>query len=561
MSTRRLIFVTGGNLSSLGKGIASASVGRLLKARGYSVTMIKMDPYLNVDAGTMSPYQHGEVFVTDDGAETDLDLGHYERFIERNLTTKNNITSGKIYSSVIKKERRGDYLGATVQVIPHITDEIKKNILEAVDEADAEIAVIEVGGTIGDIESGAFTEAIRQFRKDLGPDNVMYLHLTYVPMLDSSGEQKTKLTQHSVKELRGMGIQPDVIIARCHQPLEKQVRAKISLFCDIPEDAVIEGVTLKNIYRIPLSYEEQGLGEIITRRLRLEQRKPNLEDWKEMVRRCEEPVGQVEIAVVGKYVKFPDAYISLNEALKHAGAANQQFVKVHWIHAEDVEREGPEALLKGMAAIVVPGGFDARGSEGKFSTIRYARETGTPFLGLCLGLQCAVVEFARNVAGMKDANSTEFDPATPYPVIDLIPEQKSISEKGATMRRGGYPCRLQKGSLAATLYGKELIRERHRHRYEVNNKYIRALEKAGLRFTGFYEEQGLAEVVELPSHPFFIGTQFHPEFLSRPLSPHPLFVGLVRAALGVPLKPPVAPPPRKPAQEPLRFPLGEAAQK
>ncbi|MHA2641755.1 MAG: CTP synthase [bacterium JZ-2024 1] len=561
MKSRRLIFVTGGNLSSLGKGIASASVGRLMKARGYSVTMIKMDPYLNVDAGTMSPYQHGEVFVTDDGAETDLDLGHYERFVERNLTANNNITSGKIYSEVIAKERRGDYLGATVQVIPHITDQIKRSILQAVAEADAEIGVVEVGGTVGDIESGAFIEAIRQLRKDLGADRVAYIHLTYVPMLESSGEQKTKLTQHSVKELRGMGIQPDVIIARCAQPLEKSVRAKISLFCDIPEDAVINGVNMNNIYRIPLEYEEQGLGEIITRRLRLEERRPNLEDWREMVRRCEEPVGQVEIAVVGKYTRLRDAYISLHEALRHAGAATEHFVKVHWIDAEAVEREGPEGLLKGMAGIVVPGGFDVRGSEGKFSAIRYARENGIPFLGLCLGLQCAVIEFARNVAGLKGANSTEFDPHTPYPVIDLIPEQRGISDKGATMRRGGYPCRLQRGSLAAKLYGKEVIRERHRHRYEVNNDDVKTLEKYGLRFTGYYEEKGLAEVVELPGHPFFIATQYHPEFLSRPLSPHPLFVGFINAALG--RVPGVSPAPPRHKAEPgtPRFPLGESALK
>jgi CTP synthase len=559
MNPQRLIFVTGGNLSSLGKGLASSSIGRLMKSREYSVTMIKMDPYLNVDAGTMSPYQHGEVFVTDDGAETDLDLGHYERFIERNLTTNNNITSGKIYSSVILKERKGDYLGATVQVIPHITDQIKKSILGAVEEADAEIAVIEVGGTVGDIESGAFIEAVRQLRNDLGSDNVMYLHLTYVPQLESSGEQKTKLTQHSVKELRGMGIQPDVIIARCSQPLEKGVRAKISLFCDIPEDAVIDGVNVGNIYRIPLEYEEQGLGEIITRRLRLEERRPNLDDWKEMVRRCEEPTGQVEIAVVGKYAKLPDAYISLNEALRHAGAATRQFVKVHWIHAEAVEREGPESLLKGMAGLVVPGGFDPRGSEGKFTAIQYARETGIPFLGLCLGLQCAVIEFARNVTGLKDANSTEFDPKTPHPVIDLIPEQRAIRDKGATMRRGSEPCRLQKGSLAALLYGKDLVRERHRHRYEVNNDYLKTLEKTGLRFTGVHEEKGLMEVIELPTHPYFIGTQYHPEFLSRPLAPHPLFVGLVKAALGerVAAAPPA--PPRKEPAGPLRFPLGESA--
>lgn len=559
MKKPRLIFVTGGNLSSLGKGITSASVGRLLKARGYSVTMIKMDPYLNVDAGTMSPYQHGEVFVTDDGAETDLDLGHYERFVERNLTASNNITSGKIYSEVIAKERKGEYLGNTVQVIPHITDQIKESIMRAVEEADAEIGVVEVGGTVGDIESGAFIEAIRQLRKDAGVDHVAYIHMTYVPMLESTGEQKTKLTQHSVKELRGMGIQPDIIIARCTHPLERNVRAKISLFCNISEEAVIDSVNVQDIYRIPLLYEEQGLGDILTRRLRLDDRKPDLDDWREMVRRIEEPEGQVEIAVVGKYARLRDAYISLNEALRHAGAATQRFVKVHWIPTEDVEAEGAEAMLKGMAGVVVPGGFDVRGSEGKLAAIRYARENRVPFLGLCLGLQCAVIEFARNVAGLEGANSTEFDPNTRYPVIDLIPEQRGISRKGGTMRRGGYPCSLRRGSLAETLYGREWVRERHRHRYEVNNKFVKVLEKAGLRFSGWFEEKELAEVVELPWHPFFLATQFHPEFQSRPLAPHPLFVGFIRAAIGQPVERVAPSVEREEKRKEPRFPLGESA--
>jgi len=529
---KKFIFVTGGNVSSLGKGIATATIGLLMKARGYSLTCVKVDPYLNVDAGTMSPFQHGEVFVTEDGAETDLDLGHYERFIHTNLTRFNNITTGKIYQSVIEKERRGDYLGATVQVIPHITNEIKESIHFAARESGADITVVEIGGTVGDIESGPFLEAIRQFKKDVGNENVAYVHLTLVPALTTSGELKTKLTQHSVKELRSIGIQPDVIIARSSRPLTQGVKDKISLFCDIEEEAVILGLDTSLVYEIPLIFEEQGLARIILKKIGLPVTPANFEEWKQMVNRMKNPTQSVQIGIVGKYVRLHDAYISLNEALRHAGAALNTDVQIHWIDSTRFEDgESPEEVLRDLDGIIIPGGFDIRGIEGKIRTIQYAREAGVPFLGLCLGLQCAVIEFARHVANLENANSTEFDASTPYPVIHLLPEQKRIFYKGGTMRLGAYPCHIQPDSLSFQLYQQEVVYERHRHRYEVNNDYREVLESRGLLFSGWYREGELAEIIELPGHPFFLATQFHPEYKSRPIHPHPLFVGLVAHSL------------------------------
>ncbi len=530
---RKFIFVTGGNLSSLGKGTSSAALGRLLKARGYRVSILKIDPYLNVDAGTMNPYQHGEVFVTEDGAETDLDLGHYERFLHQNLSRYSNVTTGQVYLRVIENERKGKYLGATVQVIPHVTDEIKSCIWRAIEHDDAEVLITEVGGTVGDIESGPFVEAIRQFRKDVGIQNVMYIHVTLVPYLPSAGEQKTKLTQHSVKELRGLGIQPDVIIARTSRPLGEKVRKKISLYCDVPEEAVIEGRDTDLIYEIPLRFEDQGLAELVCQRLSLEARRPALEDWEAMVERYREAEEAVRIAIVGKYVHLPDAYLSLVEALGHAASRNGRRLEVQWVNAEEVTEENAAARLREAAGVVVPGGFDARGVEGKIAAIRYCREQGVPFLGLCLGLQCAVIEFARNVVGLERANSTEFDPTTPHPVIDLLQEQREIIYKGGTMRLGAYPCHLKPGTLAHRLYGAEEVQERHRHRWEVNNAYRALLEKHGMVFSGIYEEGDLVEILELPDHPYFVATQFHPEFKSRPLAPHPLFLGFVRACVEV----------------------------
>ncbi len=529
---KKFIFVTGGNVSSLGKGIAAATIGLLMKARGYSVTCVKVDPYLNVDAGTMSPFQHGEVFVTEDGAETDLDLGHYERFIDTNLTRANNITTGKIYQTVIEKERRGDYLGATVQVIPHITNEIKESIHFVARESGADITVVEIGGTVGDIEGGPFLEAIRQFKKDVGSENVAYVHLTLVPTLTTSGELKTKLTQHSVKELRSLGIQPDVIIARSSRPLTQGVRDKISLFCDIDEEAVILGLDTGLVYEIPLIFEEQGLARIILKKIGLPATPANFEEWKQMVDRMKNPTQSVRIGIVGKYVRLHDAYISLNEALKHAGGALNTEVQIHWIDSTRFEDgENPEDALREMDGIIIPGGFDIRGIEGKIRTIQYAREAGVPFLGLCLGLQCAVIEFARHVANLKDANSTEFNASTPYPVIDLLPEQKRIFYKGGTMRLGAYPCHILPESLSFQLFQQEVVHERHRHRYEVNNEFRQVLESRGLRVSGWFPDGELVEIIELTGHPFFLATQFHPEYKSRPTHPHPLFVGLVAHSL------------------------------
>jgi len=524
----KFIFVTGGVVSGLGKGITSASLGMLMKSRGFRTTNIKIDPYINYDAGTMSPYQHGEVFVLDDGGEVDLDLGNYERFLNTNLTFDHNITTGKVYSSVIEKERRGDYLGATVQVIPHITNEIKDRIRRIAEDYD--VVVVEIGGTVGDIESMPFLEAARQMQLEEGRENVAFVHVTYVPKLKVVGEQKTKPTQHSVKELRSLGIQPDAIIARSEDPLEEGARKKISLFTNVPEEAVISAYDVEDTYEVPLLLEREGLGKYLTRRLGLEDREPELRAWEEMVRRYKCLKEEVEIAIVGKYVKLADSYLSIKEALKHSSVANDVKVKIRWIEAEDLEKEGFK-LLEGIHGIIVPGGFGARGSEGKIMAIQYARENDIPFLGICFGFQLTVVEFARHVLGLEGANSTEINPQTPHPVVDLMPEQRGLDKLGGTMRLGAYPIKIKKGTLAHRVYGKELIYERHRHRWEVNPEYIEQLEKAGLVFSGIAgDDERRMEILELPEKHYFIATQFHPEFKSRPMNPAPVFRGLVKAA-------------------------------
>ncbi|MGB9681883.1 MAG: glutamine hydrolyzing CTP synthase [bacterium] len=525
----KLIFVTGGVVSSLGKGISAASIGRLLKARGFNVTIQKLDPYLNVDPGTMNPYQHGEVFVTEDGAETDLDLGHYERFIDINMRRENNVTAGTVYWSVLDKERKGEFLGGTVQVIPHITNEIKDRIL-ALGKGGYDIVIVEVGGTVGDIESLPFLEAIRQLKKDIGKENVMYIHVTLVPYLKSSGELKTKPTQHSVKELRSIGIQPDMIICRTDRELSQDVKDKIALFCDVDSKAVIDAPDMSCIYEVPLHFERLTVGKIITETLELENRAPDLKEWEELVMRAKTPQRSITIGFVGKYIGLKDAYLSVVSALEHSAIWEGTKVGIKWIDAETIEREGTK-ILEGVDGILVPGGFGSRGIEGKIQAIRYARENNIPFLGLCLGLQCAVIEFARDVCGLRGANSTEFDPRTPYPVIDILPEQREIENMGGTMRLGGYPCRIKEGSLAFALYNKPYAIERHRHRYEVNNEYRGLLEENGLIVSGIYEKRNLVEIIELKDHPFFIATQFHPEFLSRPNKPHPLFSGFIKTAL------------------------------
>ncbi len=525
----KLIFVTGGVVSSLGKGITAASIGRLLKARGFKVTIQKLDPYLNVDPGTMNPYQHGEVFVTEDGAETDLDLGHYERFIDSNMTRENNVTAGTIYWSVLNKERKGEFLGGTVQVIPHITNEIKERIL-SLGRKGYDIVIVEVGGTVGDIEGLPFLEAIRQLKKDIGKENVMYIHVTLVPYLKTSGEVKTKPTQHSVKELRSIGIQPDMIICRTDRELPPDVKDKIALFCDVDSNAVIDAPDMDCIYEVPLHFERSMVGNIITEILGMENRTPRLQDWEELVHRAKNLERSVTIGFVGKYIGLKDAYLSVVSALEHSGIWEGTRVNIRWVDAESVEKEGV-SVLEGVDGILVPGGFGQRGIEGKITAIRYARENKVPFLGLCLGLQCAVVEFARNVCHLEGANSTEFDPKTPYPVIDLLPEQREIKNMGGTMRLGGYRCELKEGTLASRLYNKTYVVERHRHRYEVNNEYRGILESNGLVVSGIYKERDLVEIIELKDHPFFIATQFHPEFTSRPNRPHPLFSGFIRAAL------------------------------
>lgn len=526
----KYIFVTGGVLSSLGKGIAAASIGALLKSRGFKVSMLKFDPYINVDPGTMNPYQHGEVFVTKDGAETDLDLGHYERFVGVDLSYYNNVTAGQIYSSVIEKERRGEYLGRTIQVIPHITDEIQERIRKVAREDRADIVITEIGGTVGDIESLPFLEAIRQFGLKEGKQNTLYIHLTLLPYIPSIGELKTKPTQHSVGRLREIGIQPDFILCRTQVPLTRQARSKISLFCNVEEENVIQAIDVDNVYEVPLRFEREGLTEKIMKKLNLSSRKENMKEWEEWVSKINNARSEVRIAVVGKYVQMKDAYKSIIEAFTHAGAANNVRVYSGWIEAEEIV-DGAEEKLSSFQGILVPGGFGSRGIEGKIRAIRFARENNYPFLGICLGMQCSVIEFARNVAHLEGANSTEFDPLTPYPVIDLLPEQKKIKDKGGTMRLGEYECRVEKDSFSGRAYGREVVYERHRHRYEFNNTYREILEEAGLRIAGIYPEKDLVEIIEIPDHPWFVATQFHPEFSSKPRLPHPLFRDFIRAAM------------------------------
>lgn len=530
----KYIFVTGGVVSALGKGITAASLGRLLKSRGLKVSIQKFDPYINVDPGTMSPYQHGEVFVTEDGAETDLDLGHYERFIDANLTQNNNVTTGKIYSVVIHKERRGDYLGATVQVIPHITDEIKDRITRVGRETDADVVITEIGGTVGDIEGLPFIEAIRQLKSDLGKENTFYIHCTLVPFISTAGELKTKPTQHSIKELRSVGIQPDAVVCRSSKKLTEDVRAKIALFGDIDKRAVINVVDVEHIYEVPLEIEKEGLPNIVIEALGLEDKvhEPDISEWTRMVERLKSLNNSVKIAIVGKYVELPDAYISINEALKHAGIVNDTNINIEYVNAESLEGDQPVAdFLSDVDGILVPGGFGERGIEGKIRAIKYARENKVPYFGICLGMQCAVIEFARNVAGLADANSSEFNPGTENPVIDLMPEQKDVEDLEGTMRLGSYPCKLVPGSITGQAYGEEIIYERHRHRYEFNNEYRNKFQELGVVFSGLSPDERLVEIMELKDHPWFVGVQFHPEFKSRPNRPHPLFVSFIKASL------------------------------
>jgi len=528
----KFVFVTGGVASSVGKGITAASLGRILAARGLSVASLKMDPYLNVDPGTMSPYQHGEVFVTEDGAETDLDLGHYERFIDRNVTRASNVTTGQIYNSVIAKERRGDYLGATVQVIPHVTNEIKARIHRVAREAQAEVVVVEVGGTVGDIESLPYLEAIRQFRNDVGRPNVLYLHLTLLPRV-VGGELKTKPTQHSVKELRSIGIQPDVIIARADVAIDDELREKIALFCDVKIDNVISEPDAWSIYGVPLMLEESGVGRIVVEGLGLTERAtaPDLREWQALCDSIKQASIPLEIGLVGKYIELQDAYLSVAESIRHASWAAGCNVKIRWIDSEKLEHAGDTEPLAGLDGVVIPGGFGYRGIEGKVRAARYGRETGLPTLGLCMGMQCMVIELSRNALGTEDANSTEFDAFTPHPVIDLLPEQRDLADKGGTMRLGSYPCVLVEGSLAHRAYKQPIVLERHRHRFEFNNAYRELLETNGMRFSGLSPDGRLVEIVEIPEHPFYLGTQYHPEFRSRPNRPHPLFTAFVQAAL------------------------------
>ncbi len=531
----KYVFVTGGVTSSLGKGITAASIGRILKARGLAVSVLKLDPYINVDPGTMSPYQHGEVFVTDDGAETDLDLGHYERFIDENLSQLSNVTTGRIYQAVIGKERRGDYLGGTVQVIPHITNEIKERIVRVSRDRPADIVIVEVGGTVGDIESLPFLEAIRQMRKDIGRQNVAYVHVTLLPALMATGELKTKPTQHSVKELRGIGIQPDIIVLRSDQPVSDEIREKIALFTDVAFEAVIPAITADTIYEVPLLFEEAGLGELLVRDLGLAglTTAPNLDGWRALVELISRPKPELEIALVGKYIELPDAYLSVTESLKHAGWAHGVDVKVRWVNSETLSAENVDEMLGGARGILVPGGFGHRGIEGKVLAAHYARDRRVPYLGLCLGLQCAVIEFAREVTGSADVNSTEFDMFTAHPVIDFMPDQRELEEKGGTMRLGLYPARLTPGSKAHQVYGDEVVYERHRHRFEVNNRYRATLEAAGMILSGQSPDGRLVEIVELRDHPWFVASQFHPEFKSRPDRPHPLFDGFIGTAVAL----------------------------
>lgn len=542
MQKTKFVFITGGVLSSLGKGLAASSLAVLLKARGLKVTIQKLDPYINVDPGTMNPTQHGEVFVTDDGAETDLDLGHYERFLGEPLSQRNNYTSGSIYNSVIQKERRGDYLGGTVQVIPHITDEIKRSILSLTEHDAPDVALIEIGGTVGDIESLPFLEAIRQLKGDLGRERCLYLHLTLVPYLKAAGEHKTKPTQHSVKELRSIGIQPDIILCRCEVPVSADLKRKIALFCDVDSDAVFSSVDVNNIYEVPLKFYDEGLDQKVAIMLRLPAKNANLTAWRNLVQVAANPENTVKIGIVGKYVELKEAYKSLYEALSHGGMANRSQVDLHFINSEEITPASAREILGGMDGVLVPGGFGTRGIEGKIEAVKYARENKVPFFGICLGMQCAVIEFARNVAGVARANSEEFAPLCDDKVIYLMREwydhraghverRDFESDKGGTMRLGSYPCELAAGSFAHKAYAKDHIDERHRHRYEFNMAYRDRLEKAGMVFSGVSPDGELAEIVEIKDHPWFLGCQFHPEFKSNPMKPHPLFRGFIKAAL------------------------------
>lgn len=527
----KYVFVTGGVVSSLGKGIASASLGMLLKRRGLRVTLQKFDPYLNVDPGTMSPFQHGEVFVTDDGAETDLDLGHYERFIDESLTRDHNVTAGQIYDSIIARERRGDYLGKTVQVIPHVTDEIKSRITKVGERPGVDICISEIGGTVGDIESLPFLEAIRQMRLDLGRNNTVFVHLTLVPYIEAAGELKTKPTQHSVRELREIGIQPDILLCRTHIPLTPEARDKIALFCNVRTEAVIEARDVDCTYEVPLMFHKGGLDSLVVSMLRINTPEPDLEDWRSFVEKVKNPSGHVKIAIVGKYVRLVDAYKSIKEAFIHSGVENDVRVECVWVDSEQVTFSTADKALSEFDGILIPGGFGERGTEGKFAAVRYARENKVPFLGICLGMQCAVIEFARNVCGLKGANSSEFDKATPYPVIDLLPSQVGVKQMGGTMRLGAYPCRLIPGTLASSAYGSEVISERHRHRYEFNNLFRDLMQKKGLVISGVSPDGNLVEIIEIADHPWFVGCQFHPELKSRPGKAHPLFREFIAAAV------------------------------
>jgi CTP synthase len=527
----KYVFVTGGVASGLGKGITSASLARLLKSRGLRVTLQKLDPYINVDPGTMNPFEHGEVFVLDDGAETDLDLGHYERFTDESLRRESNVTTGAVYQTVIQKERRGEYLGKTVQVIPHITNEIKGRIRTLASTTDADVCVIEVGGTVGDIESLPFLEAIRQLRNEVGRENVAFVHVSLMPFIGPTGELKTKPTQHSVKELRSIGIQPDVIVCRSDRPISRNLKDKISLLCDVETRGVVSAVDAESIYEVPLVLHREGLDTYLATLLRLPDQDPDLREWQELVDRVHRAVSPVNIAVVGKYVTLKDAYLSVIEALKHGGFHHGARVNLTWIPSDELIAGGVEAILGRADGILVPGGFGIRGVEGKVEAIRFARESKIPYLGLCLGLQCAVIEYARNVCGLAEANSSEFDPKTPDPVIDLLPEQEGVVDMGGTMRLGAYPCEILPGSLAERCYGEPLIQERHRHRYEVNPKYHSILQEHGMVFSGMSPDRRLVEIIELPDHPYFIAGQFHPELKSRPTRPHPMFREFVGAAL------------------------------
>ena len=535
----KFIFVTGGVVSSVGKGITTASLGRILKSRGISVSVQKLDPYLNVDPGTMSPYQHGEVFVTSDGAETDLDLGHYERFIDQDLTAASSVTSGQVYLSVLERERRGDYLGGTIQQVPHLTNEIKSRIYAVAEESQCEVLICEVGGTVGDIEGETFIEAIRQIRHEQPRDHCLSVHVTFLPWVGATGELKTKPTQHSARELRSKGIQPDVILTRSDHPVPREILEKVALFCDVEPRAVIPMETAQTIYEVPILLEERGLGDYVIDRLGLHGAR-DLDEWREMVHRLKHPSGVVEVAVVGKYVELHDAYMSVKESLAHAGIANSVDVDIRWVHAEMLESRPAADVLHGVHGVIVPGGFGERGWEGKIKAAEWARKNNVPYLGLCLGMQVMVTEFARNVCGMDGANTTEIDPESPFPVISLLEEQTGIVAKGGTMRLGGYPCRLTPGSLAAESYGTDMVTERHRHRWEFNNLYRERLEASGLRVSGASPDGSLVEISEIAGHPFMLGTQFHPELQSRPNRPHPLFREFVRAVVaesrGVPVE-------------------------